>query len=140
LFLKTTHPTHLQNPANILSLPYEMFIPLIYQFMKLNITRFLSICIITTVLFSCKENPTKNNRLGNATREDKNGWIYVHLAGSPADVGYQHGFLVAKEIDTLIKVMQYYLPTTSGKDWAFYRAASKRFLWKKIDKEYQDEI
>lgn len=108
--------------------------------MKLNITRFLSICIITTALFSCKENPTKNNRLGNATREDKNGWIYVHLAGSPADVGYQHGFLVAKEIDTLIKVMQYYLPTTSGKDWAFYRAASKRFLWKKIDKEYQDEI
>jgi len=78
--------------------------------------------------------------MANASREDKNGWIYLHLAGSPADVGYQHGYLAANEIDTLIKVMQYYLPSSSGKDWAFYRAASKRFMWKKIDKEYQDEI
>jgi len=91
--------------------------------------------LVLSCLFSCK-----NSRLGNATREDKNGWIYVHLSGSPADIGYQHGYLVANEIDTLIKVMQYYLPSASGKNWAFYRAASKRFLWKKIDKEYQDEI
>jgi hypothetical protein len=83
---------------------------------------------------------TTHNRLGKATRENKNGWIYVHLSGSPRDIGYQHGYLVANEIDTLIKVMQYYLPTTSGKSWDFYRAASARFLWKKIDKEYQDEI
>jgi hypothetical protein len=88
-------------------------------------------------IFSCNKSA---DRLGSATREDKNGWIYVHLSGSPADIGYQHGYLVAKEIDTLIKVMQYYLPSTSKKDWAFYRAASKRFLWNKIDKEYQDEI
>ena len=81
-----------------------------------------------------------NDRLGNSSREDKNGWIYVHLSGSPSNIGYQHGYLVAKEIDTLIKVLQYYLPSSSGKDWAFYRAASARFLWKKIDKEYQDEI
>jgi hypothetical protein len=81
-----------------------------------------------------------HDRLGKATREDKNGWIYVHLAGSPSDIGFQHGYLVAKEIDTLIKVMEFYLPHTSSRDWAFYRAASKRFLWAKIDKEYQDEI
>ena len=97
------------------------------------------------LLFNCKQ-PAKttetsaNSRLGKASREDKNGWIYVHLAGSPADVGYQHGYLVAKEIDTLIKVLQYYLPSSSGKDWAFYRGASERFLWKKLGKEYQDEI
>jgi hypothetical protein len=95
----------------------------------------LAFAVISSVV-SCN----KADRLGNATREDKNGWIYVHLSGSPADIGYQHGYLVAKEIDTLIKVMQYYLPSSSKKDWAFYRAASKRFLWNKIDKEYQDEI
>jgi hypothetical protein len=101
--------------------------------MKSKITLILSICAVT-LLFGCK------NRLGNATREDKNGWIYVHLSGSPADIGYQHGYLVANEIDTVMKVMQYYLPSASGKDWAFYRAASSRFIWKKIDKEYQDEL
>ncbi|MDP9076425.1 MAG: phospholipase B family protein [Bacteroidota bacterium] len=96
--------------------------------------------LLATTLFSCKETPKKHDRLGSATREDKNGWIYLHLAGSPADIGYQHGFLSAKEIDTLIKVLQYYLPTSSGKTWEFYRGASARFLWKKIDKEYQDEM
>jgi hypothetical protein len=102
--------------------------------------KILMLVFITAVLFGCVPSPTASDRLGKATREDKNGWIYVHLSGSPADIGYQHGYLVANEIDTLIKVMQYYLPSSSGKDWAFYRAASARFLWNKIDKEYQDEI
>src|SRR5665213_2454244 len=108
--------------------------------MKLKITCALAIIAFA---FGCqqKESSTQTpDRLGKATREDKNGWIYIHLSGSPADVGYQHGFLVAKEIDALIKVMQYYLPTSSGKNWAFYRGAAQRFLWKKVDKEYQDEM
>ena len=94
--------------------------------------------VILSAFFACK--PKTLDRLANASREDKNGWIYIHLEGSPSDIGYQHGYLVAKEIDTLIKVMQFYLPHTSKKDWAFYRAASGRFLWNKIDKEYQDEL
>jgi hypothetical protein len=108
-----------------------------------HITQTLSIILITTLLFACKQKSTEKtaaDRMGKATREDKNGWIYVHLAGSPADIGYQHGYLLSKEIDTLIKVMQYYLPYSSKKDWAFYRKAAAGFLWKKIDKEYQDEI
>ncbi len=105
-----------------------------------NLTKLGAILLITVSFFGCKQKPAEHNRLSNATREDKNGWIYVHLSGSPSDIGYQHGYLLAKEIDTLIKVMQFYLPHTSKKDWAFYRAASKRFLWAKIDTEYQAEI
>jgi len=93
--------------------------------------------VISVAAFSCK---TNNNRIGNATREDKNGWIYLHLSGTPGDVGFQHGYLAAKEIDTLIKVLQYYLPSNSGKDWAFYRGAAKRFLWPKVDSEYKAEL
>jgi len=101
--------------------------------MKLKITCILFLAFATS-FSSCKK------RLGDASREDKNGWIYLHVAGSPADIGYQHGFLLANEIDTVMKVMQYYLPSMSKKDWAFYRDASARFVWKKLDKEYQDEI
>ena len=60
--------------------------------------------IIFSLFFSCKPKP--HDPLANASREDKNGWIYVHLEGSPHDVGYQHGYLVAKEIDTMLKVLQ----------------------------------
>jgi hypothetical protein len=105
--------------------------------MKTKITGILSICLIA-LFFSCKPKP--HDPLAGASREDKNGWIYVHLEGSPHDIGFQHGYLVAKEIDTLIKVFQFYLPHTTNKNWAFYRAAAGRLLWNKIDKEYQDEI
>ncbi len=108
-------------------------------FMK-TLIKASSLLFIVVAFFGCQQKPQPHNPLGNATREDKNGWIYIHLSGSPSDIGYQHGYLLSKEIDTLIKVMQYYLPYRSQKDWAFYRAASKRFLWGKIDKEYQDEI
>ena len=99
--------------------------------------KLLLLFIVATAAFSCK---TNSNRIGNATREDKNGWIYLHLAGSPGDVGFQHGYLASKEIDTMIKVLQYYLPSSSGKDWAFYRGAAKRFIWPKVDSEYKAEI
>src|ERR1700712_1637513 len=113
------------------------FIRSILTDMKTAFTLVALVCLFTALL-SCKPKP--HDRLANASREDKNGWIYVHLEGSPADIGYQHGYLVAKEIDTLLKVMQFYLPKTTDKKWDFYRAAAERFLWKKIDKEYQDEI
>jgi hypothetical protein len=96
------------------------------------------VLVLSILLFSCKPKP--HDRLANSSREDKNGWIYVHLEGSPADIGYQHGYLVAKEIDTLIKVFQFYLPHTTNKNWAWYRAAAGRFMWNKIDKEYQEEL
>src|SRR6202000_1806810 len=82
-----------------------------------------------------------NPKMANASRSDKNGWIYVHLEGSPADIGYQHGYLLANEIDDLIKGMKVSLPHLSGKDWSFYRDAVKKLgFWDRVDKEYQDEI
>ena len=104
--------------------------------MKLTLKLF-GLFFLLIAISSCK---TNNNRIGNATREDKNGWIYLHLSGTPGDIGFQHGYLASKEIDTMMKVLQYYLPGSSGKDWAFYRGAAKRFLWAKIDSEYRAEI
>ena len=97
-----------------------------------------ALVILLSILFSCKPKP--HDPLAGSSREDKNGWIYVHLEGSPHDVGYQHGYLVAKEIDTLIKVFQFYLPHTTNKNWAWYREAAGRFMWNKIDTEYQQEL
>jgi phospholipase B-like protein len=82
-----------------------------------------------------------NPRLANASRYNKNGWIYVHLEGNPADIGFQHGYLLADEIDDLIKGFKVSLPHLSGKDWTFYRDAVKKMsFWDKIDREYQEEI
>ena len=107
--------------------------------MKLHKPLLLILPILLCTLFSCN-NESKKDRLGNASRENKNGWVYVHLQGSPADVGYQHGYLLANEIDTTIRMLEYFLAHETKKDWAFYRQAAKNFLWNKLDKEYQDEL
>jgi hypothetical protein len=75
-----------------------------------------------------------------STRFEQNGWIYVHLEGPPAQLGYQHGALLAPEIADMIRVLGPYLKQTTTRDWAFYREASERVLWPKIDAEYQAEI
>jgi hypothetical protein len=76
----------------------------------------------------------------NAYRFDHNGWIYVHLEGSPEQIGYQHGYLLAGEIADLLRVIKPYLEKSSKRDWGFYRKAAEQMLWVGIDPEYQREI
>ena len=82
----------------------------------------------------------KDPRLLKASREDKAGWIYVHLEGNPTDIGYQHGYLLAGEIDDFIQATKYAFKHNTGHDWSFYRNAAKEMFWNKVDKEYQEEI
>ncbi|TSA40009.1 peptidase C45 [bacterium] len=80
-------------------------------------------------------------RLKNASRESKNGWISVHLEGTPSEIGYQHGYLLAPEIDDCIRMFAFYFEKGSTqKDWKFFREATERIFWPKIDKEYQEEL
>src|SRR5216684_4583840 len=52
-------------------------------------------------------------------RAEQNGWIYVHLEGAPKDIGFQHGYLLAPEIDDTFKVVSAGLLHDSKKNWAF---------------------
>ncbi len=79
-------------------------------------------------------------RLAGSLRTQKNGWIFVHLEGSPEQVGYQHGYLLADEVADLLRVCKPYLEKTTKRDWNFYRQASERMLWPRTDPEYQREI
>jgi hypothetical protein len=72
---------------------------------------FIMITVACMFICSCSDNASSkktttysnNNRLAKASREDKNGWIYLHLEGSPADIGYQHGYLIATEMILLCR-------------------------------------
>jgi len=98
-------------------------------------------CALFVLLFnSCTNAPEKKERLSKASREDKNGWIYVHLEGSPSDIGYQHGYLLANDIDTSIQAVSFLLQHDTHRDWEFYRSAARNFLWPKLEQEYKDEI
>src|SRR5678810_1425699 len=90
-------------------------------------------CALFVLLFNgCTNAPAKKERLSKASREDKNGWIYVHLEGSPSDIGYQHGYLLENDIDTSIQSVAYLLQHDTHRDWNFYRSAARNFLWDKL--------
>src|SRR6266496_225484 len=101
---------------------------------------FILSAAVIMILFSCSDSQRKTDRLAKASKENKNGWIYIHLEGSPSDIGYQHGFLLASDIDTSIQAVSYLLQHDTHRDWQFYRNAAKNFLWDKLDREYKDEI
>jgi hypothetical protein len=84
--------------------------------------------------------PQQDARLKGSYRFIKNGWIYVHLQGTPEEIGFQHGYLLAPEIADAFKAVQLEDVHMTHHDWAFFRAAAHDMLWPKIYPEYQAEL
>jgi hypothetical protein len=77
---------------------------------------------------------------GAGYRFDRGGWQYVHLEGTPEQIGFQHGQLLAAEIADLINVTKIESKHGTKRDWDFYREAGRTMLWPHIDPEYQQEM
>jgi hypothetical protein len=73
-------------------------------------------------------------------RPEQNGWIYVHLEGKPSEIGFQHGYHLAPEIEEAQKVIALELTHDTRRDWQFYRDAAETMLWPHIEPEYRDEL
>ncbi|MBE3126642.1 MAG: hypothetical protein IMZ57_13445, partial [Acidobacteria bacterium] len=105
-----------------------------------------AISALTIILLSpaCSKKPAASAaapaELAKATRVDANGWINVHLEGTPREIGFQHGWLLAPEIDDLMRALSHFLEGSTKRDWAFFRAAAERMFWPKLETEYQEEI
>ncbi len=85
--------------------------------------------------------PQTDVRLKKSSRQpDQNGWIHVKLEGSPAEIGYQHGYLLAPEIQDTFKVISRGLMHDSKKNWAFFRDASQNVLWPRVEAQYREEL
>jgi hypothetical protein len=82
----------------------------------------------------------QDGRLRGSYRTEKDGWIFVHLEGTPEQIGFQHGHLLAAEIGDFLRAVKPYFKRSTGRDWEFYRQASERMLWPGIDDEYRREI
>jgi hypothetical protein len=79
-------------------------------------------------------------RLNKAWRFQRGGWTYVHLEGSPAEIGYQHGYLLAIEIEDAFRAVKLNDTHNSKRDWEFFRATAREVLWPHIEAEYQQEL
>ena len=73
-------------------------------------------------------------------RFERDQWIYVHLEGSPDEIGFQHGSLLALEIREALIAMKLRTLHDTKRNWDFYRETAQNISWPHIDPEYQKEL
>jgi Phospholipase B len=101
----------------------------------------LSVSFLATLAMAAATVPTSDPRLKNAYRKpDENGWTFVHLEGSPAEIGFQNGYLMASEIAEIKNVEALELSHDNKKSWGFFREAARNVLWPHIEQEYREEL
>jgi Phospholipase B len=83
---------------------------------------------------------SKDPRLQKAWRFQRGGWTYVHLEGAPGEIGFQHGFLLAPEIEDAFRGIKLLDTHNSQRDWEFFRETAREVLWPRIEDEYRQEL
>ncbi len=89
---------------------------------------------------SSQQDGSHDPRLRKAYRFQQGGWTYVHLEGSPSEIGFQHGYLLAPEIQDAFHAIQFEDTHRTKRDWEFFRKVAREMLWPHIDPEYQQEL
>jgi hypothetical protein len=78
---------------------------------------------------------------GAGYRYPKAGWIYVHIEGEPYDRGYQHGYLLAREIEQYIDRCAAELdPKSKEQAWRNGRTTANALFLRGFDQEILQEM
>lgn len=108
--------------------------------------------VIISLLFALVYNSSVNCQAGQqltndqkswllkANRHEKNGWIYLHIEGTPEERGFQHGYLLAKEIKDALFEMNTVWHYQTALDWQWLVQRSDKMFTGKIDAENLGEI
>jgi len=78
--------------------------------------------------------------VSKARRADRAGWIYLHTEGEPRQRGFQHGYLLAKEIAEGLRVARAEWEHNSGMDWAWLSKRTAAMFAPKVDPENMAEL
>ncbi|MHB8579633.1 MAG: C45 family autoproteolytic acyltransferase/hydrolase [Ignavibacteriaceae bacterium] len=84
--------------------------------------------------------PEQKTWLAKADKYEKNGWIYVHIEGTPEERGFQHGYLLAKEIKESIRILSAGWKYQTGINWSWLVNKAGEILTPKVDEEDISEI
>jgi Phospholipase B len=93
-----------------------------------------------TLAYARERAASNDPRLQGTYRFERGGWVYVHLQGDSAQIGFQHGYMLAPEIEDAFPAVSANMMHSTHRDWAFFRQVAREILWPKIDVEYQQEL
>jgi Phospholipase B len=78
---------------------------------------------------------------GPAYRYPAAGWIFLHIEGKPYDRGYQHGYLMAKEIpEYLTRCAVDLAGKADRQSWNAYRTSANALFLRGFDREILEEM
>jgi hypothetical protein len=100
----------------------------------------LALALSSVALAPALAHGAEDPRLKSAARGSRGGWITVRLEGTPSQIGYQHGRLLAREIEDALAVARLSLTHDGKHDWTFYRKAAQTVFWPGVDAEYREEL
>src|SRR5215471_3807285 len=78
--------------------------------------------------------------LTKARRFERAGWIYLHIEGEPRERGFQHGYLLAKEINDGLVATRASWEQDSAMDWSWLVKRAADMFVPKIDPENLAEL
>src|ERR1700733_13197096 len=111
------------------------------DFMPRNLSHYIrGIAILLALTSAAFAANSPDARLRKAYRFQRGGWTYVHLEGSPSEVGFQHGYLLAPEIADALAAIKMFDEHQTHRGWEFFRTTARQMLWPHIDAEYQREL
>ncbi|MEY2430189.1 MAG: hypothetical protein QOJ40_3074, partial [Verrucomicrobiota bacterium] len=84
--------------------------------------------------------PEQQSWVSKGKRSDRAGWIYLHTEGEPRPRGFQHGFLLAKEIADGLRVTRAVWEHESAMEWQWLVGRAVPMFLPKIDPEDLAEI
>jgi hypothetical protein len=103
----------------------------------------VSVFICSTLVHSQTNVKLTNEQktwLSKANRHEKNGWIYLHIEGNPEERGFQHGYLLSKEIKESIRILSEVWKYQTAMKWSWYVDRAHDILTPKTDPENLAEI
>lgn len=109
----------------------------------------LIICALALCIASCgsstasqapKPAPGSLKTAGKGYRFESNGWIYLHVEGSPNDRGFQNGKLMAPEMKRLIDAISFNMKNDMAAGWSGLTKGAQEVFMSKIDPEYLEEM
>ena len=78
--------------------------------------------------------------VSRAERHERAGWVYLHIEGQPRERGFQHGYLMAKEIAEELHVSRVLWEYQTATEWIWLVTTSKSMITPKVDVENLSEI
>jgi hypothetical protein len=104
--------------------------------MRLCLTACILAAFVTTAALAQPSDP----RLKNSYTFQKDGWTYIHLQGTPSEIGFQHGYLLATQIADNLKTIELENTHEVGKPWPYFRTIAKDQIMPHIEPEYRAEL